>query len=214
MDERIKILIADDHSIFRESLKVLLETVPSFKVVGLAGNGSEAIEEAERVNPDVVLMDLSMPMMDGMDATRKILQKSPRAKVIILSVLDREEFISQMLEAGVSGYLTKDINAMDLFSAVNSAYRGDTYFSPSISRKVINGYLKTENERAKPLSKREKEIVKLLADGRSKREISDLLCISPRTVDTHRANILRKLNLRNLPDLVRYAIQQGLIANI
>jgi DNA-binding NarL/FixJ family response regulator len=209
--EKIKVLIADQHKIFRESLKTLLETLPTFEVVGFAGNGIEAIEETERLKPHVVLMEISLPVMDGLDATRMILGRFPEVKVIILSMLEREEFISQMLEAGVSGYLSKDINSEDLFSALKSVYKGDTYLSPSVSRKVIDGYLKAERKGAKDLSKREKEIVKLLAQGKSKREIGDLLYISPRTVDTHRTNILKKLNLKNTPDLVRYAIQRGLV---
>ncbi len=213
MDQKIRVLIADDHTVFRESLKVLLETHPSFEVVGFAGNGIEAIEETGKVKPHVVLMDLSMPKMDGLDATRKILEKFPKVKVLILTMLEREEFIFQMLEAGVSGYISKDINAKGLFSALESAYRGDTYLSPSISRKVINGYLNAEKEKTKPLSAREREILKLLAEGRSKKEISNLLYISPRTVDTHRTNILKKLNLKGLADLVKYAIQKGLIIN-
>jgi DNA-binding NarL/FixJ family response regulator len=213
MDEKIRILIADDHTIFRESLRVLLETYPSFEVVGFAGNGIKAIEETERVKPHVILMDLSMPKMDGLDTTRKIVEKFPEVKVLILSMLQREEFIFQMLEAGALGYISKDINAQGLFSAIESAYRGDIYLSPSVSKKVIGGYLKTEKEKSKPLSAREKEILKLLAEGRSKKEISNLLYISPRTVDTHRTNILKKLNLKNLADLVKYAIQQGLIVS-
>ncbi len=216
MTDKIRILLVDDHAILRAGLRVLLSDEPDIEVVGEAGDGQEAVAKGESLSPDVVLMDISMPIMDGLEATRRIHQCCPEVKVLVLTVHDSEEYLFQILEAGGSGYLVKKSADTELINAIHAVYRGEAFLSPVAAKMVIERYLHTvgqgeEKQSYEELTEREKEILKLIADGYTNQEIADLLIISVKTVETHRAHILEKLELRTRADLVKYARSQGLL---
>ena len=214
--ERQRIVIAEDHTILREGLRALIAADPDFEVVGEAGDGYEAVRSAERLNPHLVLMDLSMPRMNGMDAIREIRRRAPETKIVVLTVHKTEEYILATLKAGADGYVLKDATRDELIMAVRNVISGKRYISPGISEKVIEGYLdgrkgiqsKTSWE---TLTHREREILKLIAEGHRNREIADYLCISVKTVEKHRANLMEKLDLHNVQALTTFAIEKGLV---
>jgi len=217
MGKRRRILIAEDHTILREGLRSLLEGSGDFEVVGEASDGREAIRRCQDLDPDALLMDLSMPRMNGLDAIREIKKRSAETKVIVLTVHKTEEYILSALQAGADAYVLKDASKAELLMAVTTALEGKRYLSPDVSDKVINGYL--EGRRSlkgktswDSLTQREKEILKLVAEGYKNREIANYLCISLKTVEKHRANLMRKLDLHNSAALVALAIEKGLIA--
>jgi two-component system response regulator NreC len=186
------------------------------KIIGTASDGREALKQIQALRPDVVLMDVSMPNLNGVEATRLISRISPQTKVVILTMHENEEFLRRSLEAGAMGFLLKDSTADELFMAIREANRGNAYLSPPLSRKLISDYLgfKKGEQRSRadlPLSGREREILQLLAEGHSNRAISKCLNLSSKTVETHRKNIMKKLDLHRITDLVRYAIQKGII---
>jgi len=213
----ITILLADDHTIVRQGLAKLLDGDGNLCVIGEARNGREAVSKVEELRPDVVLMDIAMPVLNGIEATRQIKKASRNTKVIILSMHSHDRFISELFSLGASGYLLKDSTGDDIIRAIEAAVRGDTYLSPSISRRVVEDYISMkrvksseENLYAK-LSDREREVFQMVAEGRSTREISDTLCVSMSTVKTHRANIMNKLEIENLSQLIQFAIELGIV---
>jgi DNA-binding NarL/FixJ family response regulator len=214
---QITILLADDHTIVRQGLAKLLEGEPDFKVVGEAENGREAVNKVEALNPDVVIMDIAMPMLNGIEATRQIKKAAPRTKVIILSMHSHDRYISELFSLGASGYLLKDSTGTDIIKAIHVAASGDTYLSPAISRRVIEDYVTLKTGKSSEevlygkLSNREREVFQMIAEGRSTKEIAHILCVSVSTVKTHRANIMEKLQMDNLSKLIHFAIELGLV---
>ena len=216
-DNPITILLADDHTVVRQGIVKLLEGERNLKVIGEAGNGRDAVSKVEQFKPDVVLMDISMPLLNGIEATRQIKRIRPQTKVIILSMHSHDRFIGELLTLGASGYLVKDSTGADIIMAINAAMKGDTFLSPSISRKIIENYVslkKVKSFREKlfsELSNREREVFQLIAEGRSTKEISEILFVSISTVKTHRSHIMEKLQLDNLSQLIRFAIELGIV---
>lgn len=214
--KKIKVLIAEDHTIVRQGLSALLRSEPDIEVVGEASDGLEAIEQAKKLFPDVVLMDIAMRNLNGIEATRKIKKLFPPMKVLVLTMYDNEEWIFQILKAGASGYLIKDSAMTDLISAIRTIWQGDSFLSPSISRKVIDEYIRKAEIGEKKgvediLSSREREILQLIAEGQSVTQIASLLCISKKTVEAHKTHIMEKLNIHDKVGLIKYAIRMGLI---
>lgn len=214
--KKIKVLIAEDHTIVRQGLSVLINRQPDMQVVSEAENGKEAIEKTKELRPDVVLMDIAMKNMNGVEATARIKKMAQEVKVLVLTMYDNEEYIFQILRSGASGYLLKDAAMTDLISAIRAVNRGESYLSPSISKKVIEDYIRRAEMGEKKgtndvLSDREKEILQLIAEGHTYDQIASILCISKKTVETHRANIMDKLNIHDKVGLVKYAIRKGLI---
>ena len=213
----IRILLADDHSIVREGLRALLERQQEFEVVGDVADGREAVEMAETAFPDVVVMDVAMPGLNGIEATRRITARSPRTGVVILSMHSDESYILRSLKAGARGYLLKDSLQADLIDAVRAAAQGKSFFSPKVSKVLQEDYINELQARGAEdtwdlLTDREREILQLVAEGKTNKEIAALLNISPYTIDTHRGHILQKLNLHSAPELILYAIRKGIIA--
>jgi DNA-binding NarL/FixJ family response regulator len=210
----IRILIADDHEILREGLRSLLAAEPDLEVIGEAADGEQAIQRTGELQPDVVVMDIALPGISGIDATRAILREHPGVRVVILSMYDYDSYIREGLEAGARAYLAKSNAARELIAAIRAAKRGELYFSPGIGERVIRGYL--EPDRAArldgpALTEREREIARLIAQGKRTREIAGLLQISPRTVEAHRAHIMSKLNASSIADIVRFAVRAQLV---
>ena len=216
MGAKYKIIIAEDHTIVREGLRALLSSDPNLEVVGEVEDGREAIRLAERLEPDLVLMDLSMPRMSGMDAIREIKKRCPQTKVIVLTVHKTEEYVLASLDAGAEGYVLKDASHAELSMSIHHVIKGKRYLSPEVSGKVINGYLDGKKP-IKPstvwdtLTQREREILKLIAEGYKNKEIADYLCISIKTVEKHRSNLMGKLDLHSASALTAFAIEKGLV---
>ena len=203
-DNPITILLADDHTVVRQGMVKLLEGEKNLKVIGEARDGREAVSKAEQLRPNVVLMDISMPLLNGIEATRQIKKISPQTKVVILSMHSHDRFIGELLTLGASGYLVKDSTGADIIMAINSAMKGDTYLSPSISRMVIENYVSqkkvksSREELYSKLSNREREVFQMIAEGRSTKEISQILFVSISTVKTHRSHIMEKLQMEGI----------------
>jgi len=210
----IKVLIADDHGIMRQGLRSLLQTEPDVEVVGEADSGREALKKVDELLPDVVLMDVTMSDLNGMDATAQMRRQFPEVKVIGLSMHRDEHFVAGMLLAGASGYVLKEATVEELIGAIHSVAKGGFYLSPGIAKSVVKGYLeymaKTNMSVRPPLSPREREVLQLVAEGKSSKEIADRLNVSPRTVEAHRRRIMDKLGIDNIADLTKYAIRIGL----
>ncbi|MBW2107609.1 MAG: response regulator transcription factor [Deltaproteobacteria bacterium] len=211
-----RILIVEDHRILREGLRSLLTTGREFEVVGEAQDGLAAIRSVERCHPDLVLMDLSMPKMDGLDAIGEIKRRVPDIKVLVLTVHKAEEYIYQSLSAGADGYLLKDATYDELKMAIATVLDGKPYISPSISGKLVEAFLQGSKSvpavrSADTLTTRERQVVKLIAEGYKNKDIAGLLCISIKTVEKHRANVMRKLDLHNASAITAYALEQGII---
>jgi len=213
--KKIRVLLAEDHTIVRQGIAALLGTENDMEVVGEASNGLEAIELAKKIVPDVVLMDIGMRHLNGLEATREIKRLFPATKILVLTMHDNEEWIFQILKAGASGYLIKDSAMTDLTSALRAVYQGDSYLSPSISKMVIEEYIRKAELGEKRgvedlLSGREREILQLIAEGNSIPQISNLLCISKKTVEAHKTHIMEKLNIHDKVGLIKCAIRMGL----
>jgi two-component system response regulator NreC len=213
---KVKILVVDDHAIVREGVRMILAKESDLEVVGEAGDGAQALELTERVHPDVVIMDISMPGMGGVEATQTLRNKYPDVQVLALTMHEDESYVFQLLRAGAAGYVLKRAAAQDLVQAVRAAAKGEAFLYPSVARKVVEDYLRRvetgeERERYDGLTSREKEILTLIAQGLSNQQIAEKLFISIKTVQTHRAHILEKLGLHDRTELVRYAIRKGLI---
>jgi len=216
MTKTIKVMIAEDHTIVRQGLARLLSDQPGLEVVGQAVNGREAVEMAEKLNPDIIIMDIAMPKMNGIEASKKIRKLLPRTKILILSMYSHEHYIHELLEVGVSGYLLKDSSGRDIIRAIDDALKNKTFLSPAISKRVeeisLPSHKNTSREdRFKLLSNREREVFQLIAEGHSTRTISDMLCVSLSTIKTHRAKIMEKLVAKSPVQLVHIAIQLGLV---
>ena len=209
----IKILIADDHEILREGIRKMIEKEPDMEVVGEAEDGRSAVKLARKLVPDVVLMDITMPDLNGMDATRKIVSETPGVKVLALSMHQDRKYVTGMLEAGATGYLIKGCKFEELATAIRSVARKNVYLSPRIADMVLQGYLgKSPKKFAEPvLSSREREVLQLLAEGNSVKETAFKLGVSAKTVETHRRHIMEKLQISNSSEIVKYALREGLI---
>jgi len=211
----IRVLVVDDHAMFREGVRSLLAGYDDVEVVGEAENGRDAIDEVARLKPDVVLMDIAMPVMGGIESARRVHKENPQTKILTLTQYEDSEYILTMLRAGVKGYVPKIATATELVSAIRAVHAGNCYLYPSATAALVEEYLlqsgadKTEYER---LTEREREILQLVAEGRSNREIAEMLFISVKTVLRHRSDIMNKLRLHNRTDLIKYAISKGLIA--
>jgi DNA-binding NarL/FixJ family response regulator len=205
-----KILIADDHKLFREGLKNVIEKNVSLKVIAEATEGREAIKLCSQLHPDVVIMDVSMPGLNGIEATRSIVKDYPHIKVIALSMHPDKQFITKMLKAGAYAYLQKDSEVSELINAIKIVSQDQKYISHNVSNIIIDEFLNGSAEEKSQLSHREKEILQLIAEGKSSREIAEILFLSSKTVDAHRKNIMDKLNLYTIPELTKYAIKSGL----
>jgi DNA-binding NarL/FixJ family response regulator len=216
MDKKIGIFLVEDHTILREGLRALLTAEPNFEIIGEAADGREAVRFVEKQVPDLILMDLSMPRMTGMDAIREIKKRYPATKIIALTVHKTEEYLRTTLQAGADGYVLKDATHEELMLAIQNVLKGKTYLSPGVSEKVIEGYLEGKESQIPGstlglLSQREREVLKLIAEGYKNKEIAADLCISLKTVEKHRANLMKKLDLHNAAALTAYAIEQGLV---
>ncbi len=216
----IRVLLADDHDILREGLKALLSTTGDMVIVGEAHTGREAVELAEQLKPDVALLDVSMPELDGLEACRRIRARHPQVQVLMLTMHEREDYLRQALEAGAAGYLVKRTAAAELRLAVRAVAHGDTFLSPSMARTLVRHYLSLREEGAadaaasdpyESLSSREREVLKLVAEGCTNQDIADQLVLSVKTVQAHRARLMEKLGLRDVTHLVRYAVRRGLV---
>ena len=216
MAKPIRIMIADDHTIVRQGLARLLNDQPDLKVVGQAVNGRQAVDKTLELKPDVVIMDIAMPQMSGIEAAKRIRKKLPKAKVLILSMYSHEHYIHDLFETGVSGYLLKDSSGRDIIQAIHAAMNDETFLSPSISKVLVDTYRSPRKsssraERYKQLSNREREVFQLIAEGHPTRQIADMLCVSISTVKSHRAKIMEKLDVDTPVKLVHFAIQLGLV---
>ena len=212
---KIRVLLVDDHTILREGLRRLLEAEPDIVVVGEGGDGQEAIQQVERLKPDVVLMDLAMPRLNGLEATRSILKDFPEVRVLVLTMYDNEEYVSQILQAGASGYVLKRAAATELVLAIRAVHQGEAFLYPSVTKMLIAEYLararEGEEDRAGTLTQREREVLQLISEGHTTRDIAQLLSVSVKTVQAHRSHIMEKLNLHDRLELLRYALKKGIV---
>jgi DNA-binding NarL/FixJ family response regulator len=211
----LTLLLADDHQIVREGLAALLNAVPDFRVVGQAADGPEAVRQAERLQPDVLVLDLMMQGLNGLEVARRVGRRSPRTRVVMLSMHRDEAYVLASLEAGASAYVLKEAGTDELARGIRAAAAGKRYLSPPLSEPALGAYAKKAAgnplDPFHTLTAREREVLQLTAEGQSGSEIAERLFISPRTVESHRANLMRKLGLRNLKEVVRYAVQKGVL---
>ena len=211
----LRILLADDHTVVRQGLRKVLEERPEWQVVAEAGDGREAVRLAEQHKPDVAVVDVAMPLLNGIEATRQITRRAPQTKVLVLSMYSDEAYVTQMLKAGATGYLLKDSADVDLLQAVQAVSQGKSFFSPAVARLMSDDYARQRGEdavdRYESLSEREREIFQLVAEGKTNKEMAALLFISPSTVETHRARIMEKLDLHSAAEIVLYAVRRGVI---
>jgi two-component system response regulator NreC len=215
MSERVRIVLADDHEIVREGLRMIIESQPDLEVIGEASTGREAVQLASTQQPDLILMDLTMPEMNGMEATIAIKHAHPEVQVLVLTMHDSQEHFFRLLQAGASGYVLKGGAKSDLLAAIRAVARGDVFLHPSLAKRLVSDYLRRQKAEDEPaadrLTEREEEVLRLIAEGRTGREIAEALVLSPNTVERHRANLMGKLGLHSRADLVKYAIRQGII---
>jgi DNA-binding NarL/FixJ family response regulator len=213
---KLRLLIGDDHTLFRHGLRKILEARPEWEVVAEVGDGREAIRQAVALKPDVVIIDISMPLLNGIDATQQIVKRLPETRVLVLSMYSDEAYVTRALQAGATGYMLKDSAGKDLLKAIESVANRQAFFSPAIAQLMLDDYVRRVSEtdvvdRFDTLSAREREIVQLIAEARTNKVVAELLEISPATVETHRARILQKLNIHNTAELVLYAVRRGVI---
>jgi len=208
--EAYRLLLADDHAIMRDGLRAILKA-EGFEVVGEASDGLETVRLCEELRPDVVVLDLSMPLLNGMDATRQILKTSPRTKIVLLTMHTEDQLVLASLRAGVVGYVLKNQAASCLVQAIQAARKGEVYLSPGVSRALADAYLSKDDTPPDPLSMRERQVLQLIAEGKNVKEIGIILGVSTKTAESHRTNIMDKLHIHDVAGLTRYAIRQGLV---
>ena len=213
---KIRVLVVDDHTIVRDGICALLRLAGDIEVVDEAADGREAFERVRTFMPDVVLIDISMPIMDGLEATRRIRKEFPEVKILVLTQYDDKEHVFSAIESGASGFISKTAASSELASGIRSVHRGDSFLSPSAAKFLVEDYqmeasLRKEQDPFKQLSDREREILKLLAEGHTAREIADMLVISVKTVEGHKTNLMSKLDIHNRTDLVKFALRKGII---
>jgi DNA-binding NarL/FixJ family response regulator len=214
--QKIKVLVVDDHTIVRDGICALLALAGDIEVVGEATNGNEAINQVRELNPDVVLMDIAMPIMGGLEATRRINKEFPKTKVLVLTQYDDKEYFFPVIESGALGFISKAAASSELTTGIRSVYRGDSYLSPSVTKLLVENYQNTagKNPSQDPynlLTEREREVFKLLAEGYSTQEIAEMLVITPKTAEGHKTNLMAKLGVHNRVELVKYALRKGII---
>lgn len=209
--ENLRILLADDHEMIRKGLRATIEGHRSWEVCGEAVNGREAVAKACELRPDIVVMDFAMPELNGMEATRQILAAVPNTEVLVLSMYDSEKLVYELLAVGARGYLLKTDAGEFLVAAIEALALHKPYFTPKVSAVVLQGYLSPETQETPELTPREREIIQLIAEGKATKEVADILGISFKTAETHRTNLMRKLDLHSTADLVRYAIRNQII---
>lgn len=206
----IRIVLADDHALVRQGVKSLLER-EKFQVVAEATDGQEVIRLAETLHPDIAVIDISMPTLNGIDAARELARTCPKTKVVLLTQSDEEQYVCEALQAKVSGYVLKSQIADDLIHALQQVSRGEIYLSPGVSRAVVEAYRSKSERPSDPLSGRERQVLQLIAEGRSTKDVASLLCISVKTAESHRSRIMHKLDIHETASLVRYAVRRGLV---
>jgi len=207
----IRVFLADDHAMVRKGFRLILEAQPDMEIAGEAGNGREAVELAERLHPDVVVMDVAMPELNGIEATRRLAASSPHTRVLALSMHKDSVYVREILRAGARGYLLKDSIDTDLISAVRAVARGDGYISPGVSDAVLSDYRRHVTDPLDLLTSREREVLQMIAESKTNKEIAVALNLSVYTVEAHRGKIMEKLNLHSTGELVRFAVRHGLI---
>ena len=215
MDE-LRVLLGDDHTVLRQGLRKILEDRRDWRVVAEAGNGRDAVREAIELNPDVAVLDIGMPLLNGIEATRQIIRRAPAVRILILSMHSDQAYVTQAVQAGARGYLLKESAGSELIAAIVAIAAGKSFFSPAVAQVVFDDYVRSLTERGitdryDALSEREREVLQLVAEGKSSKEIAEVLSISPATVETHRAHMLQKLGLRNTAEVVRYAARRGIV---
>ena len=216
MKPAIRVLLADDHALFREGLRLILESQDDLEVIGEAASGNEAVRQARSMQPDVVVMDLTMPDGGGFEATEVISKELPQTHVLVLTMHDTQEYFFRLLQAGASGYVVKGAHKADLLAAIRAVASGGVYLYPTVAKQLVGDYLRQARQGAAAdqlatLTEREREVLQLLAEGKTGREIADVLVLSPATVERHRANLMAKLGLHSRAELIKYALRRGLI---
>ncbi len=213
--QKIRVLVVDDHTIVRDGVCALLAIAGDIEVVGKAANGSEALKMVKELQPNVVLMDIAMPIMGGLEATRRICKEFPRTKVLVLTQYDDKEYVFPVIEAGASGFISKAAASSELASGIRSVYHGDSYLSPSVTRLLVEDYQhgggRISHDPYEQLTDRERDVLKLVAEGHTTQEIADMLVVSPKTVEGHKTNLMAKLGIHNRTELVKYALRKGII---
>jgi len=213
--QKIRVLVVDDHTIVRDGICALLAIAGDIEVVGEAANGSEALEMARELKPDVVLMDIAMPIMGGLEATRRLCRELPRTRVLVLTQYDDKEYVFPVIEAGASGFISKVAASSELASGIRSIYDGDSFLSPSVARLLVEDYRygggRAGRDPYEQLTDRERDVLKLVAEGYTTSQIANMLVISPKTAEGHRTNLMAKLGIHNSTELVKYAIRKGII---
>ena len=212
----LRVLLGDDHAVLRQGLRKILEDRREWRVIAEAGNGRDAVREALELKPDVAVLDIGMPILNGIEATRQIGRRAPSVRVVILSMHSDQAYVTQSVHAGARAYVLKESAGDELIEAIGTVASGGTFFSPAVAQVVFDDYVRGLadrgiHDRYDLLSEREREVLQLVAEGRSSREIGDLLSISPATVETHRTHVLQKLGLRNTAEVVRYAARRGIV---
>ncbi len=209
--KKIRIILADDHSVVRQGFRRILEAQPDMDIVGEASNGREALEQAAKLTPDVVVMDVAMPELNGIEATRRLSEATPHSRVLALSMHKDSVYVREILRAGARGYLLKDAVDEDLIAAVRAVSRGEGYLSPGVADAVLTDYRQHVSDPIDLLTSREREVLQLIAEGKTNKDIATLLNLSVYTVDAHRGRIMEKLNLHSTGELVRFAVRKGLV---
>jgi DNA-binding NarL/FixJ family response regulator len=213
---KIRVLVTDDHAMVRDGVCALLALTGDIEAVGIATNGREALEMVRELTPDVVLMDIAMPIMDGVEATRRIHKEFPKVKVLALTQYDDKAYVFPVIEAGASGFISKTAASSELVAGIRSVHRGDSFLSPSVARFLVEDYqqiasMKGSQDPYEQLTNREREVLKLVAEGHTTQEIAAMLVLSPKTVERHKTNLMSKLDIHNRTELVKYALRKGII---